>query len=183
MAKQYRDYSRKFDPHLNWQSFSKDTLIELLNLYGKLFMAVDGFWYLAVKEIISDEQALACDIWVWEKAIKYELERTTRLMNIEGNDVATLMKALQLSPWFRCLNYEIDMKDSNNGILTVTHCPTLEYLEKEGGERIESICGYVEPKCLKGYAEFFNPNMRVKLLKIPPRRSKQEICCQWEFSL
>ena len=183
MAEEYRDYSREFDPNFSWQSFSKDTLIELLHLYGQLLIGVDGFWYLSVKESISDEQALVCDMWVWERFVRYEFSRTTKLMNIQGKDVAALMKVFQLSPGFSPFKYEINLINSNHGILTVTHCPTLEALEKEGGGRIGTICGKVDPKYYKDCAQFFNPNMQVKILKIPPRQSKQEICCQWEFQV
>ena len=148
-TREYQDYSRDFDPHFKWQSFSKDSLLELLNLYSQLLYAVDGFWYLAVQEKISNEQALACDLWVWDRMVRYELNRTTKLLNFQGNDVATLMKAFQVSPWFSSIKSEINMKNRNHAILSVTHCPTLEALEKEGGERVESICGGVEPIIMK----------------------------------
>jgi len=180
-TKEYQDYSRDFDPALSWQSFSKDALIELLRLYGQLFAAVDGFWYLSVKEKISNEQALDCDLWVWEKATRYELSRLTKAMNIQGNDVAALMKAFQLSPWFHFTEYKIDLKNKNHAILTIIRCRTLESLEKEGGDRVEEMCGMVDPLIFGNYARFINPNMKVNPLVIPPRQRNQEFCCQWEY--
>ena len=179
---EYPDSNQNLDHQLRWQSLSKETLTELLKLYGELFAAIDGFWYLAVKERNNNENALACDLWVWEKYIHYELKRIVNVLNISGNDVVALMKALQLSPWFTHQTFEVGLKGKNHAILTVTRCNTLEALEKENGERIGTICGTVDPFVFKKYAEFFNPEIKVKPLKLPPRQSKQGICCQWEFS-
>ncbi|GAI02666.1 unnamed protein product, partial [marine sediment metagenome] len=87
---------------------------------------MDGFWYLAIKERINNEEAMACDMWVWERQARYEFKQIAKLMNVQGNDVVALMKLFQLSPFFIYnLKYTIDMKNRNHGILTVTHCRTL----------------------------------------------------------
>ena len=178
-----RDYNRRVLPEIHFEKFSKGTLIELLKLYGKLYLAVDGFWYLAIKERSGNEEALACDFLVWEKASKYELKHLTKLMKIRGNDVATVMKALQIGPWFWNIEHKLEVRNKNHAVLTVTHCPTLTSLENEGKGREDSICNLFEPKFFKDYASFFNPDIKVKCLKSPPRENKTDICCQWEFKL
>ena len=32
-------------------------------------------------------------------------------------------------------------------------------------------------------AQLFNPNMTATVLKLPPRKSTEEIACQWEIKL
>ena len=59
-------------------------------------------------------------------------------------------------------------------MLTVTYCPTLDALEEEGEGREDEICNIVEPKILKAYASFFNPDIEVKCLKSPPRKSSEK---------
>ena len=162
---------------------STDELVKLLKLYGKLYMAVDGFWYLAVKERMSNEEALACDIQVWDKLCRYEMKRITEQMGIRGNDVATLMKAIQLTPWCWNMDYEIEIKDRNCAMYTVTRCSTLEALEKEGEGRESQICKIAEPRMLKCYASFFNPDIEITCLQAPPRKSRDGICCRWRFTL
>ncbi len=175
------DYSGELNPDISTKDFSKETLIDLINLYSKLFMAIDGFWYLAVKERISDEEALACDMWAWEKEVRYEMRRLAKLLRIEGNDVATVMKALQLSPWFQNVTYRIEMAGKNSALLTITDCPVLEALEREGEGREKTICKVMDAMVFKKYAEFFNPAIEVRYFTLPPRTSKEDICCQWEF--
>ena len=177
------DYSGEPMPDLKLTNFSYNTLVELLKLYSRFYMALDGFWYLTIKERFSNEEALACDIEVWDKVRKYELTRITKLLNIQGKDIAALVKGMQISPWFRVIESKFEFRNKNSAILTVTDCPTLNALEKEGEGREDQICNIVEPKILKDYAHFFNPNIKVKCLKSPPRKNKGGICCQWQFTL
>ena len=177
------DYSGEFLPDLKLQDFSHDALVELLRLYSQLYIAMDGFWYLAVMERSGNEEALACDLQAWARVCKYEMAKVTKQLNIQGNDVIALMKAMQVTPWFHKIKCEVSIKNSNSATMTVTHCPTLEALEKEGNGRESEICGMVEPKVMKGYASFFNPRIEPRPIKLPPRENKDEICCQWEFKL
>ena len=151
------DYSGQFIPDLKPGDFSAGALSELLGLYSRLYAAVDGFWYLAVKERIDNEEALACDLWVWEKLCRYEMKKIVAQLNIQGNDVVALMKALQLVPWSQNMECEIEIKNQNSAVYTVKRCRTLEALEKEGEGRELKICRTVEPGILKCYASYFNP--------------------------
>ena len=176
------DYSGQFLPDLKLSDFSHDALAMLSELYCKLYIAVDGFWYLTLKERISNQEALASDILVWKKVCNYEMARITKQLNIQGNDVIALIKAFQFTPWMQQMQHKIEVEGSGRAVFTVTSCPTLTALEKEGEGRENEICGIVESKILEGYASFFSPDIKVKCLKLPPRKRKDEICCQWEFT-
>ena len=178
-----RDYSGQLNPNIKLENFSKDVLVKLLKMYSRLYLAVDGFWYLSVKEKVNNDMALACDFWVWGKQCKNEMERITKLLNIQGKDVSSFLKALQLSPWMWNYQYEIEVKNSNFGILTVIQCPTLEALEKEGKGREKTFCKAVETAIFKMYVDCFNSQIEVNYLRIPPRENKDEIACQWEFKI
>jgi hypothetical protein len=41
----------------------------------------------------------------------------------------------------------------------------------------------VETRLFEIRAKAINPKMKVTPLKLPPRKSKDEIACQWEFRL
>ena len=183
MLKKLSDYSGEFLPNLKLSDFSPDTLAELLKLYARLYIAMDGIWYLTLKERVGDKEALACDIQVWERNCKYEMARIKRQLKIRGNNIVALMKAFQLCPWCLLMKFDIEIRNKNSALYTVTYCPTLDALEAEGGGREEEICHLVEPRIMKAYASAFDPDIQVKCLKSPPRKSQDDICCQWEFSL
>jgi hypothetical protein len=133
--KELDDYSGEFLPDLKLSDFSPDTLVQLLRLYAKLYMAMDGFWYLEVKERADDKEALACDIKVWEDTVKYETVMITRQLKIKGNDITSLMKVTQLCPWFQLTLSSIEIENISRATLMVAPCPTLESLGNKGGEQ------------------------------------------------
>ena len=181
--RKFRDYSGQLDPNIKLEDFSKEALVKLIKMYGKLYLAVDGFWYLSVKEKFNNDTALACDFWVWRKQCKNEIERITKLLHIRGKDVTSFFKAFQFSPWIWNMEYKMEVKNSTFGLLTVNQCSTLEALEKEGEGREKTFCKDVEPIMFKMYVDCFNPHIEVNCLSVPPRRNKGEMACQWQFKM
>jgi hypothetical protein len=179
--KKLDNYSGAFIPDLKLSDLSPDALAGLLKLYAKLYIAMDGIWYLALKERLGDKEALACDIEVWEKNCRYEVARIKRQLKIRGNDIVVLMKVFQLCPWCLQMKFNIEIRDKNSALFTTTYCPTLDALEEEGRGREGEICRVVGPKIMKAYAFALDPDIKVRCLKLPPRKSKDDICCQWEF--
>lgn len=175
------DYSGAFNPNLKWDDFAKEKLADCLNLYGNLFLAVDGFWYLCIKDHYDDKTAMSCDLWVWEKFIRYELKRLTKLFNIGGDDVEALFKAFQVSAWGGNIQSQMILQDRNRGLLTVESCPTLEAIKKEGRGREKYFCREVEQPMFEMYARYFSPRIAVRAFSIPPRSEGSGVCCQWEF--
>lgn len=179
--KERTDYRGEFDPNLKLEDFSKETLIKLLGVYARLYQAVDGFWYLSVKDRVSNDAALACDLQVWSQQTRYELARLCKVLGIRRDGVAGVMKALQVGPWSFTHDLRIDLKSSESAVLTIAYCPTLEALEREGTDREESICRHVDPEIKRKFAAFFDPDIEVVPLRLPPRQEKDGVCCQWEF--
>lgn len=183
--KELADYSGEFKPDLSFEDFSKEALVRLLTEYARVFLATDGYWYTLIRNRHGDEEALACEKIVWERTYTYDPRRITQAMNIQGKDVAACMKALRLSPGFPIgvFDYRIELKNPNHAILTVTHCPSLLFFEREKAGRDITICHELEGPTFQAYANFFNPAIKVTALKLPPRKSKDEIACQWEWKL
>jgi hypothetical protein len=177
------DYHGDFDPTFSHDHLSKETLIKLLKTYGEYVLRVDGFWYLTVMNKWGNDEAFQCDVKVWEKALPWELRVVSEVLNIHGNNLATLMKYFQVAPWMWNLTFDIDQKSPNRSVVTITHCPTLISIEKEGTGREKPICQDLEPKMMAMMAHYFNPEIQVNAMKLPPRKDYDDCCCQWEFKL
>ena len=177
------EYSDKFDHKFSYDRFSKETLLKLLEAYSEYMRRIDGLWYLAVLDKWGNDEAFDCDLRVWEKYQPYETKSMSSLLNIRDDDVAAIMKYIQLTPstWFR--DYDLDLKSPNYGVMTVNHCPNLLSLEKEGTGREKLICQEVELKVLGSVVRHFNPNIKITGLKLPPRTDYSDCCCQWEYKL
>jgi hypothetical protein len=80
-------------------------------------------------------------------------------------------------------DYRLELESPKRGLMVVTRCSILEGMEKEGEGREKDICSQIDAAVLRKYAAFFNPNIKVEPLLLPPREDKQGICCKWEFTL
>ena len=181
-----KDYSGNFKPDLKIEDFSKEVLIKLLYEYSRIFLATDGFWYTLIEQRHGEDEAMACEIKVWDKCYTFDPRRITQAMNIQGRNVEACMKALPLSPGFPLgfFDWDVDLKNSNHAIVTVNRCPSLLFFEKEGKGRDVRICNELEQRTFQVYANYFNPAIKVTALKLPPRKNKEEVpCCQWEWKL
>lgn len=177
------DYDGGFDPNISFADFSKEFLLKALRSYADYIRKLDGIWYLSLKGKAGDNVALETDLDVWETMEVHDVRSTCELFGIKGNDVTAVIKATQMSPWAWVLENHFELKGPHLGIWTVTRCPTLLALEREGQGRESQICRQVETRLFEIRAKAINPRMKVTPIKLAPRMSKDEIACQWEFRL
>jgi len=187
MAK-LQDNCGEYDPNRGLEDFSTDFLANLAREYAKAYLAMDGIWNGAVTQQVGGQQAMDCELVVWQRMANYLLPKIAKLTNIQL-PVKDLVEALkvwqitpdQLAPDVYSIKY--DIKDSNHVIGTVTHCATLERFEKGALGMIETLCHRVEVAAVEAQCQVLHPRMKVTPLKLPPRKSPDEIACQWEFRL
>ena len=158
--------------------------MRLLKAYGEYLARIDGSWYLTVMKKCGNDVAFDCDSTVWqERLLAYDLKLTTEYVAIHGNDVITVMKYIQATPWNWVYEMDLDIKNDNHAVVTYRTCPTLPSIEKEGTGREKLICQDLDTKLYNMIAHYFNPNIKVTGLKVPPRTSYDDCCCQWEYRL
>jgi len=77
-----------------------------------------------------------------------------------------------------------DLKDSNHGIMTVTRCNGVIWWERTKDHALQKFtCEEIELPMFQRVAAYFNPRMKATALKLPPRKSEDDIACRWEFKL
>jgi hypothetical protein len=185
-----QDYSGPYKPDGKFADFSKDALVRLLQNYQKIFVGLMGIWNGVNRQRMSVDETCKLDGDVYEMQVRqFELPLVTEAMNIHGDDVVTMLKYFQMCPDGAregLYEFDQDIKNNNHAILTFTKCPTLFYCERHGSEKdIQCLCGPggVEHRAFEAICRYFNPNMKSRALKLPPRRSKDDICCVWEFKV
>ncbi|MEE8385527.1 MAG: hypothetical protein V3S01_06395 [Dehalococcoidia bacterium] len=187
-TKELDDYSGAYDPELEFGDFSKDALIRLIKAYRRIFVGLMGMWNTVNRERMSVEEAFDLDATVYEKLLKtFYLPQLTKAMGISGDDVLTLLKIFQVAPDGQAgdfYDFSREIKDPNHVVLTFTKCPSLFYFESKGSEKdIQCLCGEggVEDRAFAGFCQYFNKDMKCTPQLLPPRKSKDDICCRWEF--
>ncbi|MFC1945014.1 DUF6125 family protein [Chloroflexota bacterium] len=181
MQGELTDYSGEFMPDFQHHLLTREKLAGLVRLHARFRMVLDGSWYLVVKEAVGDDGAFACDQRVWERLTAYMIKQITDSLNIKRDGLTSLMKYFQImdSPY----TMESDLFSGNLGRLTIVHCPTLDGLEAEGEGRESNICRILEADLFQRSAALFDPRIKVRPLVLPPRKSADDIPCQWEFQL
>ncbi|MFC1944875.1 DUF6125 family protein [Chloroflexota bacterium] len=179
------DYSGEFNPKAKYQDFSKEALADLLTEYARLGLALDLRWYAVIRERHSEQEAIECERAVAVKKIPHRQQRIMEALHIQGNDIANCLKAIQMDigacPNICDVGWEL--KNPNYGIYTINHCAALGSYERHGEVvTMDNIC-HTCSSDLNRVAKFFNPQITVKPLKLPPRKSEGEICCIWEFKI
>jgi hypothetical protein len=165
------------------ENLSRDELIDLVKLSSRMILAVDGFWYLSVKELAGNDKALDRDNWVWDRVMKFYINELAKLLDVQGRDVADYMKVMRPRPEGLVLEEMVEVLNRNDAIVTVTYCPTIAALEKEGEGRDAIHCAAACSVMRAKHSKLFNPAISVTCLKIPPRKSKDDIFCQFEYKI
>ncbi len=168
---------------LKLESLSRDELIDLVKLSSRMILALDGFWYLSVKELAGNDKALDRDNWVWDKVMKFYVSELAKLLDVQGRDVADYMKVMGPRPEGLVLEEMVEVLNRNDAIRTVTYCPTIAALEKEGEGRDAVHCSATCAAMRAKHSKLFNPAISVTCLKIPPRNSTDDIFCRFEYKI
>ena len=185
-----KDYNGEYRTDVRFEDFSKEALIRLIKAYQITFIGNMGMWNTVNRERMSVEEAWNLDSEVYEKQVqRFELPLVCDAMNIRGNDVVTMLKYFQMCPDGAregLYEFSTEIINKDHAVLTFTRCPTLFYFERKQSEKdIECLCGPggTEDRAFKAICNYFNPNMKSRALKFPPRKSEDEICCKWEFKV
>ncbi|MCX5998544.1 MAG: DUF6125 family protein, partial [Chloroflexi bacterium] len=181
-----KDYSGPLRPDLKMTDFSKESLVRLWNLGGKLYTGLDGLWYTLLRERFGEDKARELDAELWRRAAVHEVRRCREAMNITGNDVEAYLKFIQIDPGGGAVfpEFVCELQSEKVGTLTVKRCLGLDYYERHGEVELQKhACEVLDVEGFQRAALLFNPKMKVRPLKLPPRKSKDEIACQWEARL
>jgi hypothetical protein len=108
-------------------------------------------------------------------------------LGITGNTVADWMKDLQVDATAlpgKAFDLSFEMPEPDVGIMTFNRCVAADQWEQMGRPDIlEKNCHSTCPKSMIVTTKLYNPNMKVDILAIPPRRDPGDVCCKWRFSM
>ncbi len=165
------------------EGLTRQELVDLVKLSSRMILALDGFWYLSVKELGGNDKALEVDNWVWEKVMKFYVDELARLMGVQKRDVADYMRVMHPRPEGLVLEETVEVRGRNDAVRTVTYCPTIVAMEKEGQGRDAIHCMAACLKMRKKHTRLFNPAIKVTCLKKPPRNGPDDVFCQFEYRM
>ena len=186
--KELDDLSGPWNQDLTFDDLSKEFLLNIMGVWQYAWITLNGKWYDQVRTRLGFDVANECELAAWLGMSKKVNPRYAKLAKIELNTVLDSLKCLQL-PLDNTMKgknaglYEGDFEvvSPNEVHVTYKRCAALEGLEKHWPERIVPVCQKLEKPIMESYA--INPRFEAVPVRLPPRKSKDEIACEWIFRL
>ena len=184
VKKELNDYSGPYDPNLTFNDLSKEFILKLMQVWQYAWLHMTEAWYDAVKERVDKETADICETAAWCRIGERVNPRFAKVANIELKTVLDSFKCLQLpldNTTGGLFPAEVEIINPNHIVWTIPRCRSLEFFEAKAPERIQYVCYENEKRVIERY--LINPKIRVKALKLPPRKGPDEIACKWEAKM
>ncbi len=138
---------------------------------------------IAARDVdVVDQVAIA----EWMGASPVYTGRMRRLMQIEGDGVDAIIKALQLDVGFPHQYMDVGWKvtDAQHAEFWLRHCGALMDVEPHGEKRVIGMCHTIEDPTFDATAFATNPRARIRPLHRPPRRPADRTPhCHWTIEI
>jgi hypothetical protein len=126
------------------------------------------------------------DLWS-EKVLPAVRDLKARWMKVGDGTVEAFMKDIQVDASSfpgKAFDLTFEMPEPDVGIMTFNKCIQVDQWESMGRPDIAEKSAHVTcPASIIETAKMYNPNMKVEILAIPPRVSKDHVACRWRLSL
>lgn len=155
-------------------------MVDLIEVYSRLYTALDGLWFLSVEEEYGHDAATKLDVKVWESLAPREAKRIGNVRKLTGGGIEAVIEAFKLRPSFFTKEYNVT-REKNRAIVRVTKCRSLEAMERD--RREVSSCIRVLEGVYPKFAKSIDSRVRFRVLKAPPRKFVGDTCCEWEIEI
>jgi len=127
---------------------------------------------------------VAIDLWMGASPVY--THRMRKLMGIEGDDVAAIMKALQLDVGFvhQYMDVVYEVLDDRHADFRLNHCGALLDAEPHGEAHVFGMCHTIEDPTFDATAYATNPRARIRPVHRPPRvPPDRHPHCHWTITI
>lgn len=165
----------------NLSAFSKDELIELIEIYSKNWLAMDGVWFQSVERKLGMDEAMFHDAEAWKRFTVIEAKRIKEFLKLPDNSgIDGLAKALRLRFYANINEDKIEI-EGNSLTYTSVNCRVQRARERKGMpfHPCKSV-GIIE---YSGFAETIDSRFVCECISCYPDITDNSCCCKWKFIL
>jgi hypothetical protein len=160
---------------------SKDELIELIDIYSKNWLALDGVWFQSVERKHGMDEAMFHDGEAWRSYTVIEAKRLKEFLKLsEHAGLEGLAKALELRFYGNLNAYEL-IFDGDKLIFRNVECRVQTARKRKAMpfHPCKSV-GIIE---YSGFAKVIDDRIICRCLSCYPDITDESASCAWEFSL
>ncbi|MCD7811532.1 MAG: DUF6125 family protein [Ruminococcus sp.] len=163
------------------EALSKEELIQLVEIYSKNWLALDGVWFQSVEKKLGMDEAMLHDKEAWSRFTVIEARRIRDFLRLpENSGLEGLQKALSLR-FYANLNDDEFIRRGNTLIYRMVDCRVQSARTRKGMElhpcKAVGIIEYSE------FARTIDSRISCRCLSCCPDITDESCCCAWEFTL
>ena len=182
------DYSGLFSPRPDLADLDKPALVRwFLGSHEYLLQCIEA-WATQITVRYGLDVMFDIQFTLWGNTVLPAVkELKAEYLGISGSTVEDWMKDLQMDATAlpgKAFDLTFEMPEPDVGIMTFNRCVAVDQWEAMGRPDIlEKNCHSTCPKSMIVTTKMYDPNMKVDILAIPPRRDPGDVCCRWRFSM
>ena len=160
---------------------SREELLELIDIYAKNWLALDGVWFQSIERTEGMDAAMYHDGQAWERFTAIEAKRLKAFLGLgEHPGLEGLEKALSLRFYANLNDATVEYADGTL-IYTMKKCRVQTARERKGmpWHPCKSV-GLVE---YAGFARGIDERIACECLSCYPDVADDTCCCKWAFRL
>jgi hypothetical protein len=164
------------------EDLSRETLIKIVRLYAKNWLAHDGCWFLGIEEAHDLETAIRFDAKAWERFTVIEAQRIMETFCLpKKGGLQSLAEALQYRLYAQVNDQEITPIDDKTLLFRMMDCRVQSARKRKNLDDFPcKPVGIVE---YSGFASTIDPRIRTKCIACPPDHHPKDFWCAWEFTV
>jgi hypothetical protein len=177
------DYAGEFRPDFRLEDLSKQALVTLCREFMLVAHLLDRSIMPAIAQRFGAQAMEDLAIEEWRGASPVYTARIRKAMRIEGDDVASIFKSLQLDPGFphEYMDVRYEVVDAKRGYFWLERCGALLDVEPFGEKGVISMCHHIEDPTFDATVQSINPRARCRPVHRPPRApGAAGPACRWE---
>lgn len=165
----------------NLADLSREQLEELIEIYSKNWLAMDGVWFQSVERKYDMDEAVYHDVEAWKKFTVIEGKRIKEFLGLsERPGLEGLKKALGLR-FYANLNDDEIIIDGNTLIYRSIDCRAQSARKRKGMEM--HPCKPVGCVEYAGFAKAIDDRITCECLSCHPEITDDTCYCAWKFTL
>lgn len=163
------------------EELTKEQLLELIEIYSKNWLAMDGVWFQSVERKCGMDEAMYHDAEAWRRFTVIEAKRIKAFLNLPPYaGLEGLAQALALRFYANINEDRIEVTEDHL-VYTSVDCRVQRARERKGMAfhpcKSVGIIEYSE------FARIIDPRLRCECISCYPDITDPTCCCKWKFTL
>ena len=165
----------------NLEILTREQLIELIQIYAKDWLAIDGMWFQSIEGKYGMDEAMWHDVEVWKRFTVTEARRVKKFLKLEEHPgLEGLAKAFKYRLYSNIGREEITL-EGDSLIYRMVECKVQNTRLKKG--MALHPCRLVGDVEYAGFAKTIDDRIKCECLSCYPDIKDDTCNCAWKFTI